>query len=177
MNEKEIKKVKEKYIDLCNKQKRILELQQNKLVKEYVELTNTYGNLVNENIVYKAFSEVAVNTTENNNIYVYNKSYRYYAGEGVEIIDEKRPDYIRYENLETGKFLDIKSNNKENFEKNNIVIYLDQTVYSNEFCFDKEYAINVNQLRNKFFELLFIKPIDEAIEELLKQERQLVKKK
>lgn len=173
MNEKELELSREKYNfllkekeKLTNKKNRLLELENNPSVVEYLKLKEEIKkdeNILNDdNIIMTAFSGVVPNTKNSNNILV-----------NVGNLNS----YIIYIDLETDEMYSIKLSKKEEFEKNNKIIYLNDNNNNQNLFIVNSNLKKLKKMRIDFFRRLLEKSQDEVIDEIIGEKNQIVKQK
>jgi len=173
MNEREIELARKRYNSLLEernaletKKSRILELENNPLVKEYLglkeEVKNNKQKLSDDSIVISAFSGIAAHTKDSNKLLIN-------IGEGN--------SNVFYIDLETDEMYSVKLFEKKEFEKNNKIIYLNNK-NDNWYLLNLNANLNkINRLRIKFFESVLEKTQDEAVDEILNKNNKNVKRK
>lgn len=180
MNNDEIALARQKYNDLKLKQQeykqmrqRILELEQNPIVQEYLNLVELVKEqsknkrFEDHEMISNAFEELALNTNDSNNILVYMGAYKsnVLVPKLVEIKNDYNADYILYRDLETCRFFKVDIHNKKMFEKENNVIFLDDTNFSSHL----DYFDGFGKLTSMFFKELLVKPQEEVVKQLVKK--------
>lgn len=168
MNEQEIKATREKYKELDNKRqqivksrKRLYELDQDPLIKEYLELKKfieevQMGKYSAYNICEHIFSKIISNTENSNNVYVY-------IGRDANSRIAKIYYHI-YKDLETGQEIMILESQREQFERSNKVIYkFPKTEIHSKETWLKWY----NEIRRLFLSHIIKKPQEQAVKKLM----------
>ena len=186
MNNNEIELARKKYNCLLleyerleKARNRIVELQQDPKVKEYLRLVD----LVNlacrtfeskDSMTYEAFHKTAQFTKCSNNILVYLGSYKQDDSSVFgSLIDVECADYICYCDLETIEHFQIEPSRRFEFEKDKKIVYMKNQNASSY----KEYLESFLKFRCNFFEKMLISSQEEVVEELLQNNKQLVKGK
>jgi len=180
VNSEEIQLARNKYNELMEQRKKelkekedkIIILKQDEKVAEYVKLSydvSEEGKKASKNnILEKSFGEIAKNTEKNDNIYVFIGYYGAASPNHLAPLSEKNP-HVRYKycvNLETTDIVVVEINKTSEFEKDNIVLYLDDPKNYHHIGFYRE---KLNELRNKYFEYLVNNSQKEAIKQIIKK--------
>ena len=182
MTEKEIKLAREKYSQVVSSRKKenlrqmkneLSMLEQNYIVKRYIELKNEITTVENEinnpkNISF-AFDEISLQTKKSSNLYL---SIGYFSIvtslENFVSLSEDNPNihYKYYINVETGKLDVISLENVKKFEEDNIVVdsKLVLTKKGKGNFFEK-----LNQIRNVYFNYLLEEEQQIAIQKTKKK--------
>ena len=172
MTDEEIKIAKEKYKDLEDRKNeleliknRLSELKENELVKEYLSLSRIIrvgGKilLTDDYLVEKSFGDIAMNTSCENDIYVYmgDASYDYLFTVGSYKVGIKRR--VLYKNLETMELVDILLSKKDDFESQHKIVYLKSDSQS-------QYDKSFEEVRNEFLRDLLTTPQEEAVKKFV----------
>lgn len=177
MTEEEIKLAREKYSklsrrkeELNNMKKRLLELEENPVVKEYLDLSNfinenekSYKDL---NMIWDSFYQLSTRTKNSNNIFVYMGAYEYRLTSNDKLVNISQADYVLYKDIETGDVFKVIPYKSKEFEKTHTVIHL-PIEKDKELCYKDEFI----RLRRDFFRDLLEKPQDEVVNKLIKEKK------
>ena len=189
MTEKEIEKAKTKYHDfllekskLIETKKRIQELEQNPIVKEYLNLIHLVNdkskNFSNEQLIYNSFQTFAQNTENSNQILVYMGAYKLNNFLSCVLISDKmQGDFLLYEDLENGKLYRINPLNEKEFEKKSKIVHLNGDDINNNKVSKEFYENSIKQLRINFFSNLLNESQEIAINKISDTEERLKKGK
>lgn len=181
MNNTEIALARQKYNDLKLKQQeykqmkqRILELEQNPIVQEYLNLVDLVKEQAENKrfeeheMISNAFEELALSTNDSNNILVYMGAYKYTVLVPILVKtknDYNDADYVLYRDLETCRFFKVNIHNKKMFEKESNVIFLDDTNFTSHL----DYLNGFKKLTSMFFKELLVKPQEEVVKQFVKK--------
>lgn len=173
---KEFNMKKERRKELKKKQKRKNELDQNKWVREYLELKEELSDRDNLQLVNQTDSEILVKSFRNsiymidgdtNEIYVYIGTYMY--TDYVDIVHPPRDcrvdrnstkaNYRLYKNIENEDIRQVHITRCDEFEKEHKIIIL--KTYLSDYQFHK--------IQKEFIELAVKKGQDEACKQILKK--------
>jgi len=182
MNQKELELAKKRYNILLNEKKqlqqkkdKILELEKNPIIQEYLNLTSEIKSkeekLDESCVILSAFSQSASRTKESNKLLVNIGGYCCDNVLGIRKVTINKAKYIRYIDLETDEVYDIEPDKKDEFEQQNKIIYLNN---GNRDLFSLKM---IKELRIEFFKELLIKEQDQVINEMLKKNKQMTKKR
>ena len=178
MTDKELQLIKTKYNkitseknELEQKKKRVLELKNDPIVNEYIELMNIL--LKKDKIdfneeMYLSFSDILKETQKSNNVLFDYGVQKVYTGEDTCFLEPIIVNRHVYADLETGKMYWKLHNKIQSMDpKWEVCCYP-----GSEVClFEKNYK----QLRKYFFEQILVRPQEEVIEEMLENNKVLVK--
>lgn len=168
MDDKELQATREMYKELDNKRqqigesrKRLYELEQNPLIKEYLELKKFIEEVRMEkysayNICEHIFSEIISSTQNSNSVYVYigRDTNRRIANIYYHI----------YKDLETGQETMILESQREQFDRSNKVIY----VFPKTEIHSKETWLKwYNKIRRLFLSYVIKQPQEQAVKKLM----------
>lgn len=180
MNTEELKQARKNYRTALKENKKldtikeeIEDLKQTKEVIRYLELMK-YENQeaqTDEELVQNAFKEIAPNTKDKSDIYVFMGSYKKVYGSGADVLSRIKnatwTDYNTYWNIETEKCIKIYNLNQniENFEKEHVVINNKVPLLSNSF---KDYYDNFCKIQNTYYKALTYTTMEKAIKKVKK---------
>jgi len=129
-------------------------------------------NKKREELIEKKNSELVIskedeNTENSKNIYVFLGYYNMYSsGTLIPLYETNQYSrHICYANLETTEIMTIDRNSKTKFEKENIVIYFDDSKQYHPFKFYQE---KFTELRNEYFSHLANNTKEESIKQIIK---------
>lgn len=180
MTEQEIKLARERYNKVVPNEKKehlkqmkteLLMLEQNDVVKRYIELKNQTIKTENEindpaNLIF-AFDELSSQTQESSNFYLAIGYFSVITGlESFISLSEDNPNshYKYYINVETGKLEIINRENIKTFEENKIVINAKSVLTEKGNNLDK-----LNEIRKVYFNYLLENEQQEAIQKTKKK--------
>lgn len=152
---------------LSNKRDKMLlsELLEDKVVEKYIytkQILDTYNDktLSDSRIVNKSFSGIACRTKDSNNIFIYMGSY---DKDDVICIEQDKKIYNLYLELETQVDKKVLLSDVNDFEDNNIVVYLtDRSVYHSDKFYDQLFF----DFREEFFKKIIKKDQEEVVSEI-----------
>jgi len=152
----EVKKIllMEKQTDKIKKCLGVIEREESKIPSEDEILRYSFYNVEEEELTC--------------NIYVFIGYYGAASPNHLAPLSEKNP-HVRYKycvNLETTDIVVVEINKTSEFEKDNIVLYLDDPKNYHHIGFYRE---KLNELRNKYFEYLVNNSQKEAIKQIIKK--------
>ena len=163
MNNEEIKEARKKYKVLEEKREKLIilknkmvELQYDERVKEFVGICNKLNLLssisipTDEELAHEAFNDIARSSAKPCNVYVYMGETK---GNSTATYDERQI----YWNLDTTFYNYNYAHKKEIFRKNNTILHY----------FGSDYENNYNRIRNQYFLNLLYCGQDEAIQKLI----------
>lgn len=176
MKEKEYKIAKEKYVQIKQMLEnvpqltdRLEKLEEDPKVKEYIGLSKILmdvnnGEYTAEKMVDLSFGQAALNTNHSNKIFVYMGSYDLVGTR----ISYYSPfvEYDLYCDLETKTEVYINFDEREEFQKENNVIYL-RSKFSDISL--EEYADIFEKVRNEFLDSLVNLPQETAVNSFVKK--------
>lgn len=181
MNEKELELARKGYTELMQQREKELKekeiklesLEENPIVSEYKRISydvSDEGKRASKNsVLEKSFGVIAQNTKRNDNIYVFIGYYGIANTDSFAVplsVNNPHVRYNYYVNLETLGIKKVDKEKNEIFEKQNIIIYLDEpSVYHHIGFYRKKF----NELRNMYFEHLIDKSQEEAIKQIIKK--------
>ena len=179
MDTKEIDAARKRYSEILkekqqleNIKNRIIELEQDSNVREYINLVNLINKenrpFNEESMAYEAFYDISKKTKYSNQIFVYMGAYQISVYNMTQLVYEKDADYISYEDLETGLRCNIDPCEKSKFENNHKVIYLNKSIINPMTCSGDYYKEGITKLRGMFFKRLLNQTQDEIIKQLVK---------
>lgn len=150
----------------------IKEIENEKLIQEYLYLFKRIDSLStqyeNKNLLLDSFYKYSSKTKESNNIFVYMGAYQFDDKKFDRLVDYYDADYLVYEDLETGRIIKADYFDQELVERYYKVIKFNlkeesRLKYKNAFV----------KLRERFFELLLTMDQEQAVEELMKENKKI----
>ncbi|MDO4962756.1 MAG: hypothetical protein Q4E75_01460 [bacterium] len=162
------------YLNLSQKEKHLIDKRDEMLISELIrydsvrrylyakQILDTYNDktLSDSRIVNKSFSGLACRTKDSNNIFIYMGSYD--KSDSI-CIEQNKKIYNLYLDLETQVDKKVLLSDVNDFEENNIVVYLtDSSVYHSDKFYDQLFF----DFREKFFENIIKKGQEEVVSEI-----------
>lgn len=177
MTDKELQLIKSEYNKImCEKneleqlKKRVLELKEDPIVNEYIELINILmqkSNIDFNEKIYSSFSDILKDTKKSNNILFDYGVQKVYTGEDTCFLQPIIVNRHIYIDLETGEI----------YCKFHEKLYSIDPMWQICCYYDSETQERYKQLRKYFFEQILVRDQENVIEEMLKNNKELIKGK